>query len=299
MEKMSQAVITTPLSLRKSGNFSFKRKAFNSFFKLSLYLSVSVTVLLLAFLIGYIFFRGIRCLNWNLLSTQTSYLDNNIGILPNILNTLYIIFLTLIIAIILGIGSAIYLNEYAKNRQFISLIEFAVETLAGIPSIIFGLVGMLIFTQILGLRQGILAGALTLVIMILPIIVRTTQEALKTVPQMYKDGSLALGSTKWHMIRTVVLPNAKAGIITGVVLSIGRIVSESAALLFTAGFGLNLNGFVESLQSSSATLTVALYVYASERGEIDVSFAISLVLLIITLLINAFVNLFAKDNNKR
>ena len=186
----------------------------------------------------------------------------------------------------LGVGAAIYLTEYAQKRRLASAIEFAAETLTGIPSIIFGLVGMLIFVQLMGLGAGILAGGLTLVMMILPTVLRTTQESLKTVPQSYREGALALGAGKWRMIRTVVLPNAVDGIVTGCILAVGRITGESAALLFTAGFGLKLNGFVKAMRTSSATLTVALYVYASEQGKIDVAFAIALILMALTLAIN-------------
>ena len=204
----------------------------------------------------------------------------------------------MVIVLPLGVGAAIYLTEYAKNRKLVAIIELATEILTGIPSIIFGLVGMLFFIQMMGLKQGILAGGLTLVVMILPTIVRTTQESLKTVPQSYREGALGLGAGKWHMIRTVVLPNAVDGIVTGCILAIGRIVGESAALLFTAGFGLVLNGFVESLQSSSATLTVALYVYASERGETAVAFAIATILMVLTFIINFAANLAAKKLKK-
>ena len=221
-----------------------------------------------------------------MLSGQTSYIKNTIGILPNILNTLYIILVAMVIALPLGVGAAIYLTEYAENRRLVSLIEFAAETLTGIPSIIFGLVGMLLFVQRLGLKAGILAGGLTLVVMILPTIVRTTQESLKTVPQSYREGALGLGAGKWRMVRTVVLPNAIDGIVTGCILAVGRIVGESAALLYTAGFGLVLNGFFTALHSSSATLTVALYVYANERGETAVAFSIATILMLLTLLIN-------------
>ena len=198
----------------------------------------------------------------------------------------------------LGVGAAIYLTEYASNRKVVALIEFATETLTGIPSIIFGLVGMLFFVQKMGLAPGILAGGLTLVIMILPTIVRTTQESLKTVPQAYREGALGLGAGKWHMVRTVVLPGAVDGIVTGCILAVGRIVGESAALLFTAGFGLVLNGFVKSLQSSSATLTVALYVYANERGETGVAFAIAAILMMLTFLINMAANYAGKKLKK-
>ena len=271
-----------------------KRKAWNGAVKAALYTASGLTVALLVFLIGYIFYRGLPYLTWDLLSTQTSYLKNTIGILPNIMNTVYIILVAMAIVLPLGVGAAIYLTEYAENRRLSSLIEFAAETLTGIPSIIFGLVGMLIFVQMMGLGAGILAGGLTLVIMILPTVLRTTQESLKTVPQAYREGALALGAGKWRMIRTVVLPNAVDGIVTGCILAIGRITGESAALLFTAGFGLKLNSFVKSLRTSSATLTVALYVYASEQGKIDVAFAIALILMVLTLVINFAASLAGK-----
>ncbi|MCD8332468.1 MAG: phosphate ABC transporter permease PstA [Oscillospiraceae bacterium] len=269
---------------------SARRKAWNTAVKVLLYAAACLTAALLIFLIGYIFYRGIPCLSWELLSSQTSYLKGTIGILPNLLNTLYIILVAMVIVLPIGVGAAIYLTEYAKNRRLVAVIEFASETLTGIPSIIFGLVGMLVFVQMCGLGAGILAGGLTLVVMILPTIVRTTQESLKTVPQAWREGALALGSGKWHMVRTVVLPNAVDGIVTGCILAVGRIVGESAALLFTAGFGLNLQGFITSLGSSSATLAVALYVYASERGEFDVAFAIAAILMLLTLLINLAAN---------
>ena len=278
---------------------ALRRKVYDRILKGLMYLCAGVTCALLVFLIGYIFYRGAGSISWELLSTQSSYRNNTIGILPNILNTLYIIFLSMIVVLPLGVGAAIYLTEYAKNRKLVAAIEFATEILTGIPSIIFGLVGMLFFIQLLGLKQGILAGGLTLVVMILPTIVRTTQESLKTVPQSYREGALGLGAGKWHMIRTVVLPNAVDGIVTGCILAIGRIVGESAALLFTAGFGLVLNGFFESLQSSSASLTVALYVYANERGETAVAFAIACILMVLTLLINLAAYITGKKLKKQ
>lgn len=253
-----------------------------------------ITCLVLLMLIGYILYRGIPSLTWNLLSTEPNNLTGNIGILPNILNTLYIIFVAMIIVLPLGVGAAIYLTEYSTSRKLTNLISFAAEILTGIPSILFGLVGMLIFIQIGGLKQGILAGALTLVLMVLPTIISNTRESLLTVPRSYREGALALGSGKWHMIRTVVLPSALDGIITGCILSVGRITSESAALLFTAGFGLKMIGFVQALQSSSATLTVALYIYASERGAYDIAFAIAIVLMALTLALNLIASKTAK-----
>lgn len=253
-----------------------------------------ITCLVLLMIIGYILYRGIPSLTWNLLSTEPNNLTGNIGILPNILNTLYIIFVAMIIVLPLGVGAAIYLTEYSTSRKLTNLISFAAEILTGIPSILFGLVGMLIFIQIGGLKQGILAGALTLVLMVLPTIISNTRESLLTVPRSYREGALALGSGKWHMIRTVVLPSALDGIITGCILSVGRITSESAALLFTAGFGLKMIGFVQALQSSSATLTVALYIYASERGVYDIAFAIAIVLMALTLALNLIASKTAK-----
>ena len=274
--------------------FEKRRKLWNTAVKAALYAASILTAGLLVFLIGYIFWRGIPYLSWELVSSQTSYIRNTIGILPNIVNTVYIILVAMVIVLPLGVGAAIYLTEYADNRRLVGLIEFAAETLTGIPSIIFGLVGMLLFVQLFGLGAGILAGGLTLVMMILPTILRTTQESLKTVPQSYREGALALGAGKWRMVRTVVLPNAIDGIVTGCILAIGRIVGESAALLFTAGFGLKLNGFVKSLRTSSATLTVALYIYASEQGKIDVAFAIAAILLVLTLMINFSATLTGK-----
>ena len=275
-----------------------RRRLYDRGLRALLWVCAGVTCALLVFLIGYIFYRGLGNITWELLTTQTSYIKDTIGILPNILNTLYIILVAMLIVLPLGVGAAIYLTEYAENRRVVALIEFATETLTGIPSIIFGLVGMLFFVQKLGLAPGILAGGLTLVIMILPTIVRTTQESLKTVPQSYREGALGLGAGKWHMVRTVVLPCAVDGIVTGCILAVGRIVGESAALLFTAGFGLVLNGFVKALQSSSATLTVALYVYANERGETGVAFAIAAILMVLTFLINLAANFAGKKLKK-
>jgi phosphate transport system permease protein len=245
---------------------------------------------LLALMIGYIFIRGVPNLTWQLVSGTTSYIKNTIGILPNILNTLYIILVAMVIVLPLGVGAAVYLTEYAVNRRVAAVIEFAAETLTGIPSIIFGLVGMLFFTQIMGLKEGVLAGGLTLVIMILPTVVRTTQESLKPCRRLTARERWPWGPGKWRTVRTVVLPNAVDGIVTGCILAVGRIVGESAALLFTAGFGVELNGFARSLHASSATLTVALYIYAAERGETGVAFAIAVILMIIALLINFAAN---------
>ena len=257
-------------------------------------LSAAAVCLLLVALLGYVLGRGLPGLSWRFLCGQTSYLKQTTGILPNILNTLYLILVTMVIAAPLGICTAVYLTEYARSKKLVRLISFATETLTGIPSILFGLVGMLFFLRLMGLKAGILAGGLTLAIMVLPTMISNTKESLQNVSQAWREGALALGSGKWHMVRTVVLPNAIDGIVTGGILAIGRIVGESAALLFTAGFGLALTGFLKSLQSSSATLTVALYVYASERGDTQTAFAIASVLMILTLLLNLAANIAAK-----
>ena len=265
---------------------SLRGRLYDRGLRVLLYLCGALVCALLVFLIGYIFVRGLPRITWELVSTQSSMIRGTIGILPHIARTLYIILVTMVIVLPLGVGAAIYLTEYASNRKLAAIIEFAAETLTGIPSIIFGLVGMMIFIQTCGLKAGVLAGSLTLVVMILPTIIRTTQESLKTVPQSYREGALGLGAGKWHMIRTVVLPNAVDGIVTGCILAIGRIVGESAALLFTAGFGTVLYSFKEALTNSSATLTLALYLYANERGETDVAFAIAAILMVLTLVIN-------------
>ena len=283
----------------KTQGRSFGRKAKDALLRGLMYLCAGITCALLVFLIGYIFFRGIPNLSWQLISTQSSYRTNTIGILPNILNTLYIIIVSMVIVVPLGVCAAIYLTEYAKNKKVVRLISFATETLTGIPSIIFGLVGMLFFIQVLGLKPGILAGGLTLVVMVLPTIISNTTESLKTVPNSCREGALALGSGKWHMVRTVVLPNSVDGIVTGCILAIGRIVGESAALLFTAGFGLVLNDFITAMSSSSATLTVALYVFASERGEVGVAFGIATILMILTFILNLAANLAAKKLKRK
>lgn len=248
--------------------------------------AAAITAALVLFLIAYVLVKGLPNVSWTLLSTAPSYLSDRIGILPDLLNTLYIVIATLLIVLPLGVGAAIYLTEYATNRRIIGAIEYAAETLSGIPSIIYGLVGMLFFCQFLNMKTSLLAGALTLVIMNLPTIMRTTQESLKTVPQSYREGAFGLGAGKWRVIRTVVLPGCVDGVITGCILSVGRILGESAALLFTAGFAHALNGFFDGLSSAGATLTVALYVYAKEQGQFDVAFAIAAILMLLTLLIN-------------
>ena len=275
------------------------RKLKEVLLKIAMGTAVAITCGVLVFLIVTIFAKGVGSITPQFLSTQSSYIDGTIGILPNILNTLYIIIVAMIIVIPLGVCAAVYITEYATNHKVVRFISFATETLTGIPSILFGLVGMLIFTQLMGLKQGILAGGLTLVMMVLPTIVTNTRESLMTVPNSFREGALALGSGKWHMIRTVVLPNSLEGILTGCILSIGRITGESAALLFTAGFGLQIADFFTSLQSSSATLTVALYVYASERGEFGIAFGIAVILLLLTLGLNITASAITKKIQKR
>ena len=259
--------------------------------------STTLTAALVLFLFGYVLINGIPNITWEFLSTKPSYLTERIGILPDILNTVYIVLATLIVVLPLGVGAAIYLTEYAKNKKIAAMIEYAAETLSGIPSIIYGLVGMLLFSNNFG--TSLLAGALTLVIMNLPTVMRTTQESLKTVPQSYREGAFGLGAGKWRVIRTVVLPGCVDGIITGCILSVGRILGESAALLFTAGFAHALNGIFTGLTSPGATLTVALYVYAKEEGEFGVAFSIAAILMVLTLLINLSATLVGKYFAKR
>lgn len=270
----------------KKKAISDSRRAYILAMRILMGAAAVITAALVLFLIAYVLVKGLPNVSWTLLSTAPSYLSDRIGILPDLLNTLYIVIATLLIVLPLGVGAAIYLTEYATNRRLIGVIEYAAETLSGIPSIIYGLVGMLFFCQFLNMKTSLLAGALTLVIMNLPTIMRTTQESLKTVPQSYREGAFGLGAGKWRVIRTVVLPGCVDGVITGCILSVGRILGESAALLFTAGFAHALNGFFDGLSSAGATLTVALYVYAKEQGQFDVAFAIAAILMLLTLLIN-------------
>lgn len=264
-----------------------RRKLYDRGLRALVCLCAGLVVLMLVSLIGYIFYRGLPHITWQLLSTAPSVLRDTIGILPNLLSTLYIVGATLLIALPVGVGAAIYLNEYARSRRLIALVEFACETLAGIPSILYGLVGMLFFCQLLGFQTSLRAGTRTLVIMILPTIIRTTQESLKTVPVSYREGALALGASRWHTIRTILLPSACDGIVTGCILSVGRIVGESAALLFTAGVGTVVAANVfRAFTRTGGTLSVALYMYASERAEFDVAFAIAAILLLLVLALN-------------
>lgn len=267
-------------------NVSARRRTYGLVMKSLMLLAAGVTCALVVFMVVYVLYKGVPNITWQLLSTSPSYLSDTIGILPDILNTLYIVIYTLLLVLPLGVGAAIYLTEYAANRKLVGIIEYAAETLSGIPSIIYGLVGMLFFCEFLGMQTSLQAGAFTLVIMNLPTIMRTTQESLKTVPQSYREGAFGLGAGKWRVIRTVVLPNSVDGILTGCILAVGRILGESAALLFTAGFAHAVNNYFVGLHRPGATLTVALYVYAKEQGEFEVAFAIAAILMALALMIN-------------
>ena len=277
--------------------FSGKRRAYIVTMRALMTLAALLTAALVLFMIGYVLYKGLPNVTWKLLSTKPSYLTNSIGILPDILNTLYIVIASLAVVLPLGVGAAVYLTEYASNRHLVGVIEYAAEALSGIPSIIYGLVGMLMFSNTLG--TSLLAGALTLVIMNLPTILRNTQESLKTVPQSYREGAFGLGAGKWRVVRTVVLPSCVDGVITGCILSVGRILGESAALLFTAGFAHALNGFAKGLHSAGATLTVALYVYAKEQGEFGVAFGIAAILMVLAFAINLAASAVTKYYRKK
>lgn len=283
----------------KKSSGTLRRRLYNGGMKALCVAAAVCTAALAAFMVIYVLAKGLPHISWEFLSGSPSYISEKIGILPDILNTLYIVLATLLIVLPLGVGAAVYLTEYAKSKRLVSAIEYAAETLSGIPSIIYGLVGMLFFCQFLNMKTSLLAGALTLVIMNLPTVMRTTQESLKTVPQSYREGAFGLGAGKWRVIRTVVLPDCVDGIITGCILSVGRILGESAALLFTAGFAHTLNGIFEGLNSAGATLTVALYVYAKEEGEFEVAFAIAAILMLLTLLINALTTLAGRYFGRR
>ena len=275
---------------------SARRRIYNVGMRTLIYIAAAIVVALLVFLLGYILYRGLPNLTWEFLTSEESVVRDVQGIGPAILNTLYVIIATLVVVLPLGVGSAIYLTEYATNRKLVAAIEFATETLAGIPSIIYALVGVLIFAESLALGKTLIAGAFTLVIMTLPTVIRTTQESLKTVPASYREGSLGLGSGKWHMIRTVVLPSSIDGIVTGCILAIGRIVGESAVLLYTVGMSMQMqdffrNGLESFFSASGSTLSVALYVYAKVRADFDLAFSVAVVLIIITLVINLAANL--------
>lgn len=276
---------------------SGKRKNYEILMRVLMGLAVGLTGGLVIFLVFYVLSKGLPNVSWEFLTTAPSYLTRHIGILPDILNTLYIVFATLLIVIPLGVCGAVYLTEYAENKKLVAVIEYAAETLSGIPSIIYGLVGMLIFSNNMG--TCLWAGSLTLVIMNLPTIMRSTQESLKTVPRSYREGAFGLGAGKWRVIRTVVLPGCIDGIITGAILSVGRILGESAALLYTAGFAHAVNGIAGGLKSPGATLTVALYVYAKDDGEFQVAFGIAAILMILALVINFGASAVQKYFDKR
>jgi len=270
-----------------NAEFSPSRRAWNRFFTAAVWVAAALVIVLVAGIIAMVLARGIPHISVEFLTTTASVLKGTDGILPAILNTLYVIVLTLLIVLPLGVGAAVYLTEYATNRRLIEVIEFTNETLAGIPSILYGLVGMLVFAQTLGFKTCLLSGSLTLVIMNLPTIIRTTQESLKTVPQGYREGALGLGAGKWHIIRTIVLPCSVDGIVTGCILAVGRIVGESAALLFTAGAAeVIAQNVVKAYTSNGATLSVLLYLRAFEDGDFDSAWAIGAVLLVLVLAIN-------------
>lgn len=276
------------------------RKVKENFWKTIMLACTLITCAILIFLIGYVLVQGIKGLSVNFLTTSPSYTTGNIGILPDIMNTVYLLIVSLLVLVPLGVGAAVYLSEYARNHRIVRLIDNAAEILSGIPSIIYGLVGMLFFCQFMNLQTSLLAGALTLVIMNLPTIMRTTRESLLSVPKGLREGAYGLGASKWRVVRTIVVPECLDGIITGCILSAGRILGESAALLFTAGFAHTLHGFADGITSSGATLTVALYVYAKEQGEFQVAFSIAVILLVLAVLVNLSAELVRKHfNGKR
>lgn len=283
--------------MRIKTSMSLRRRLYNAAARALLWLSAGICCLLLAFLIGYICYRGLPGISWELLTGQESILQGTTGIFPSVVNTLYVVVVSLAAALPLGVGAAIYLTEYAKNRRLVEAVEFAAEILAGIPSIIYALVGVILFCTVLRLQKTLLAGSLTLAVMTLPAIIRTTQESLKTVPRSYREGSLGLGSGRWHMIRTVVLPPAADGIITGCILASGRVMGETAVLMYTAGLSTVMQDFSSiqgMMKASGSTLTVALYVYAKERADFGTAFAVASILLLLTVLINLTAELTAK-----
>ena len=280
--------------------FSRRRRAWGAMMRTLMMVCAALTCVLAVFLIAYVLVKGVPNLSWQLLRTKPSYLDGTIGILPDIISTVCMVLATLLVVLPLGVCAAVYLTEYATNKKLVAVIEYAAETLSGIPSIIYGLVGQMFFCQFLGMKKSLIAGAMTLVIMNLPTIMRTTQESLKTVPQSYREGAFGLGAGKWRTIRTVVLPGCVDGVITGCILAVGRILGETAALLYTAGFAHTLyGGLRETLESSGATLSVALYVYAKEQGEFEVAFAIAAILMVLALLINLAATLTGRYFKKR
>ena len=280
-------------------DFSARRRAWGGAMKGLMVLCAALTCALAAFLILYVLAKGIPNLSWQLLTTKPSYLEETIGILPDIISTVCMVLTTLAVVLPLGVCAAVYLTEYAANKKVVAVIEYAAETLSGIPSIIYGLVGQMFFCQFLGMKKSLIAGAMTLVIMNLPTIMRTTQESLKTVPQSYREGAFGLGAGKWRVIRTVVLPGCVDGVITGCILAVGRTLGETAALLYTAGFAHNLYNLKDGLENAGATLSVALYVYAKEQGEFDVAFAIAAILMVLALVIDLSAALVGKYFQRR
>ena len=285
--------------MNRLAGISKKRRVKIALLKALMLIAVAIASGIVIFLAVYVLARGLKGISWELLTTEPSYINDTIGILPDILNTLYIIIATLFFVVPLSVGAAIYLNEYAKSRRLVAVIEYAAETLSGIPSIIYGLVGMLIFCERFGFETCLLSGALTLVIMNIPTVMRTTQESLKSVPDSLREGAFGLGAGKWRVIKTVVLPCCVDGIVTGCILAVGRILGESAALLFTAGISHDLNGLFEGLFKSGATLTVALYVYTKERAGLEVGFAIAAMLMLMTLAINLLAGAVKRGFKKR
>ena len=280
--------------------FSRRRRAWGAMMRTLMMVCAALTCVLAVFLIAYVLVKGVPNLSWQLLRTKPSYLDGTIGILPDIISTVCMVLATLLVVLPLGVCAAVYLTEYATNKKLVAVIEYTAEALSGIPSIIYGLMGQMFFCQFLGMKKSLIAGAMTLVIMNLPTIMRTTQESLKTVPQSYREGAFGLGAGKWRTIRTVVLPGCVDGVITGCILAVGRILGETAALLYTAGFAHTLyGGLRETLESSGATLSVALYVYAKEQGEFEVAFAIAAILMVLALLINLAATLTGRYFKKR
>lgn len=281
-----------------------RKRPLEAFLMGAVYGAASISVLLVVGIIGYVFVKGFRTVSWSFLTTVSSTLKKTVGIAGNMVNTLYIILLTLLTATPIGVGAAVYLNEYARPGKLMRLMEFTTETLAGIPSVIFGLFGMVFFGETLGLGYSLLTGALTLALMVLPLIVRNTQEALRTVPDSYRSGALGMGASKWYMIRTILIPSAMPGILTGVVLAVGRIVGESAALLFTAGSGRLLpqmgDGLLQNMErlggklfESGGTLTVELYLQM-QKGRHDVAFGVGCVLIVIVLCLNLFLKMIVR-----
>ena len=261
-----------------------------------IYLLSGAVLAMVVYFIAVILFRGIPSVTWPFLTTAPNPIKQTVGIMPSIINTLYIVVAALLISVPIGVGGAIYLNEYAKNRKFVRLIEFATETLSGVPSILYGVFGYMMFVMMFGFKVSLISGALTLAIMVLPIMIRTAQEALRTVPESYREGALGMGATKWYMVRTILLPSSLRGILTGIILSIGRMVSESAALLLVAGGSamyMPKGSIFNQFMRAGSTLSVELYRYASSRGDNDTAFGIAAVLIVIVIVLNLLTRFIA------